>query len=58
MLLNLANEGFEENCNDTATLCPELWTPESGFVKVACTLKRRPIQDYYQKELKKMYEEV
>jgi len=81
--LNLANESFEENCNDTiliaevlkelqsygkkslekfeipgaATLCPELWTPESGLVTAAFKLKRRPIQDYYQKELKKMYEE-
>jgi long-chain acyl-CoA synthetase len=81
--LNLANESFEENCNDTAliaeflkelqsygkkslekfeipgaaTLCPELWTPESGLVTAGFKLKRRPIQDYYQKELKKMYEE-
>ena len=81
--LNLANESFEENCNDTiliakvlkelqsyckkslekfeipgaATLCPDLWTPESGLVTAAFKLKRRPIQDYYQKELKKMYEE-
>ena len=39
-----------------ATLCPELWTPESGLVTAAFKLKRKPIQDYYQKELKHMYE--
>ena len=38
------------------TLCPELWTPESGLVTAAFKLKRKPIQDYYQKELKHMYE--
>jgi len=38
------------------TLCPELWTPESGLVTAAFKLKRKPIQDYYQKELKQMYE--
>jgi long-chain acyl-CoA synthetase len=37
------------------TLCNELWTPESGLVTAAFKLKRKPIQDYYQKELKKMY---
>ena len=39
------------------TLCSELWTPDSGLVTAAFKLKRRPIQDYYQKQLKKMYEE-
>jgi long-chain acyl-CoA synthetase len=38
------------------SLCPELWTPESGLVTAAFKLKRKPIQDYYQKELKQMYE--
>ena len=38
------------------TLCPELWTPESGLVTAAFKLKRKPIQDHYQKELKQMYE--
>ncbi len=38
------------------TICPELWTPESGLVTAAFKLKRKPIQDYYQKELKRMYE--
>ena len=38
------------------TICTELWTPESGLVTAAFKLKRKPIQDYYQKELKKMYE--
>ena len=38
------------------TLCTELWTPESGLVTAAFKLKRKPIQDYYQKDLKRMYE--
>ena len=38
------------------TLCPELWTPESGLVTAAFKLKRKPITDYYIKELKQMYE--
>ena len=38
------------------TLCPELWTPESGLVTAAFKLKRKPITDYYSKELKQMYE--
>lgn len=38
------------------TLIQELWTPESGLVTAAFKLKRKPIQDYYQKELKRMYE--
>ena len=37
------------------TLCQELWTPESGLVTAAFKLKRKPIQDYYQKELNRMY---
>jgi len=37
------------------TLCTELWTPESGLVTAAFKLKRKPIQDYYQKDLKRMY---
>lgn len=36
-------------------LVSELWTPESGLVTAAFKLKRKPIQDYYQKELKAMY---
>ncbi|CAB4065677.1 ACSL [Lepeophtheirus salmonis] len=38
------------------TLCTEMWTPESGLVTAAFKLRRKPIQDFYQKELKKMYE--
>jgi len=37
------------------TLCTELWTPESGLVTAAFKLKRKPIQEYYQKDLKRMY---
>ena len=37
------------------TLCTEQWTPESGLVTAAFKLKRKPIQEYYQKELDRMY---
>ena len=37
------------------TICPELWTPESGLVTAAFKLKRKPITDYYQKDLRRMY---
>jgi len=37
------------------TLCQDLWTPESGLVTAAFKLKRKPIQDYYSKDLKRMY---
>lgn len=37
------------------TLCTDLWTPESGLVTAAFKLKRKPIQDFYQKDLKRMY---
>ncbi|TRY71515.1 hypothetical protein TCAL_00221 [Tigriopus californicus] len=37
------------------TLTSELWTPESGLVTAAFKLRRKPIKDYYQKELKEMY---
>jgi len=38
------------------TLCNELWTPESGLVTAAFKLKRKPIEDYYHKDLKRMYD--
>ena len=37
------------------TLCEDTWTPESGLVTAAFKLKRKPIQDFYQKDLKRMY---
>ena len=36
-------------------LCPELWTPDSGLVTAAFKLKRKNIQDHYQKEINRMY---
>ncbi len=38
------------------TVCSETWTPESGLVTAAFKLKRKPIQEFYKKELKRMYE--
>ena len=37
------------------TLIGDLWTPESGLVTAAFKLKRKPITDYYQKDLIRMY---
>jgi len=37
------------------TLCTDMWTPESGLVTAAFKLKRKPIQEFYQKDLKRMY---
>ena len=37
------------------TLIGDLWTPESGLVTAAFKLKRKPITDHYQKDLKRMY---
>jgi len=37
------------------TLCQDLWTPESGLVTAAFKLKRKPIQEFYSKDLKRMY---
>jgi len=36
-------------------LAKELWTPDSGLVTAAFKLKRKPIQDFYQKEIDRMY---
>ena len=33
----------------------ELWTPESGLVTAAFKLKRKPIEEYYKKDLRAMY---
>jgi len=36
-------------------LCTDLWTPDSGLVTAAFKLKRRPIQDFYQEHINRMY---
>jgi long-chain acyl-CoA synthetase len=36
-------------------LCSELWTPESGLVTAAFKLKRKPLQDFYQADIIKLY---
>jgi len=36
-------------------LCLEAWTPDSGLVTAAFKLKRRPLQDFYQDHINRMY---
>jgi len=36
-------------------LCLESWTPDSGLVTAAFKLKRRPLQDFYQEHINRMY---
>ena len=37
------------------TLCNEMWDPDSGMVTAAFKIKRKPIQDFYQKDIDRMY---
>ena len=37
------------------TVVKEEWTPDSGLVTAAFKLRRKPIKDFYQKELDRMY---
>ena len=37
------------------TLVPEDWTPESGFLTSTSKLKRKIIQEFYQKDINLMY---
>ena len=40
------------------TLVSEMWTPESGFVTSAMKLKRKPIQNAYQTDIDRMYDNI
>lgn len=37
------------------TLCHEIWTPDMGLVTAAFKLKRKDIQNKYQREIDQMY---
>ncbi len=36
-------------------LCSEEWNPDSGFITAALKLKRKSIQNFYQKDIDRMY---
>lgn len=36
-------------------LCDEIWTPETGLLTEALKLKRKPIEQRYEKEIKALY---
>ena len=36
-------------------LCSEEWTPENGLVTAALKLRRKNIQEFYQKDINRMY---
>lgn len=37
-------------------LCAEEWTPDSGLVTAALKIRRKPIRDFYLKDIQRMYE--
>lgn len=37
------------------TLCKETWLPDTGLVTAAFKLRRKPLQDFYQKDIDRMY---
>ena len=37
------------------TIVEKVWDPDSGLVTAAFKLKRKPIQDEYQKDINRMY---
>ncbi len=60
VLRQLINHGREHRLEKfeipaAVTLVKETWLPESGLVTAAFKLKRRPIQDFYQSDLDRMY---
>lgn len=39
-------------------LCPEEWTPASGLVTAALKIRRKQVQEFYQVQIDKMYQQV
>lgn len=39
----------------TITLCPEVWSPDSGLVTAAFKIKRKDVQERYKAEINRMY---
>ena len=37
------------------TVVKEVWTPDNGFLTSAMKIKRKPIQDFYQSDINRMY---
>lgn len=60
VLRELANHGKKHRLEKfeipgAVTLVKELWSPDSGLVTAAFKLKRKPIQDFYQRDIDRMY---
>ena len=49
-------EGLEKfEVPQAVTLVPDVWTPESGLITAAFKIKRKVIQNVYQKVIDRMY---
>lgn len=63
VLKDLSNFGRQSGLNRTEIptkikLCTEEWTPQNGLITAALKLKRKTIQNYYQKDIDRMYGKV
>jgi long-chain acyl-CoA synthetase len=60
VLQSLITHGLKEGLEkfevpQAVTLIPDVWTPESGLITAAFKVKRKVIQNVYQKAIDRMY---
>jgi len=60
VLREIVNQGKQSRLEKfeipgAVTLCSEEWTPESGLTTAAMKLKRKPLQEFYQGDINRMY---
>ena len=63
LVKELTSFGLQSGLNKTEIptrikLCTEEWTPVNGLITAALKLKRKTIQNYYQKDIDRMYGKV